>query len=107
MKLLIKKIREWLIVKLGGYVEKPMPHVRFDRVDVPIRTVCVESRYMTDCDHSYIRRLVARQLADEICNANLAKYEYFDNPPYDPSEVGLVRASIRVVERREDSPWMT
>lgn len=66
-----------------------------------------ETKYPTDCDHGYIKNLVARQLADEICNANLVKYEYFDNLPYDPSEMGLVRASIRVVERREDSQWMT
>lgn len=101
MKLWVKKIRKWLIIKLGGYVEPPSPVVRFDRVDVPITKVCAMGTYHADCSHEHIRQIIARGLADEICKAGLVKYEYTSDPMDNPY-CRKVRGTIRVVERRED-----
>ena len=101
MKLWIKRFRKWLILKLGGYVELPAPVVRYDRIDVPIQKLCFMGTYQPGCSHEDIRRMVARGLADQLCNAGLVKYEYTSDPTIAPYH-RIVRGTIRVVERREE-----
>lgn len=101
MKKRIDRIRKWLIVKLGGHVEPPLPVVRFDRVDVPIHKICVQATYGMHCPHSEIKHLVARDLAREICEAGLVEYSYAEHPYYAASDARVVKATIRVVEPQE------
>lgn len=102
MKQRFERIRKWLIVKLGGYVEPPLPVVRFDRIDVPIHKICAEGIYPMNCDQMEIKRIMARKLGDQICDAGLVKYEYRYDERLAPSCERVVRARIRVVETSED-----
>lgn len=101
MKMWIDKIRKKLILKLGGYVQQPEQRVRIEQVQLPIRTVRAEATYASGCPHSQLKKMVARELADRICDAGFVEYEYSDHPAYHTYDMGLVRATIRVVERRE------
>lgn len=101
MKMWIIRLRKWLIVKLGGYIEPPFPVVRFDQVDVPIHKICCTVTYLPGCSHETIRREVAKGLAEEICKAGLVKYEYTSDPMIGPDH-RTVRGTIRVVERQEE-----
>lgn len=101
LKKKLDKLREWLIVKLGGYLRKPDERIRVEHVPMPIRTVHVQADYATGCPHSQLRKLVARELAERICDAGFVEYKYSDHTAFNTPEIGHVHASIRVVEPRE------
>ena len=97
----INRVRRWLIVKLGGYVEQPAPVVRFDRVEVPILKLCFMGTYTEGCSHEYIKRYVADGLAKQICDAGVVKYEYRTDPMISPY-ARTVKGTIRVLGSEED-----
>lgn len=102
MKKRLDKLRKWLIITLGGHIEPPSPRIRWEEVAEPVVTVSAEAVYATGCSHKSIEKLVARQLADEICRLGIVKYDYCDHPQYDPGSAGQVRGTIRVVGHWRD-----
>lgn len=94
----LQAIREWLIIKLGGYVSRPAERIRIERVDRKIHKVCAMAQYTDGCPPWVIKREASKALAEEIVKAGFVKYEYSDTYEYPPERYGMVRATIMVAE---------
>lgn len=94
----LQALREWLIIKLGGYVSRPAERIRIERVDCKTHKVCAMAQYTDGCPPWVIKRDVTKALAEEIVKTGLVKYEYSDSYEYPPERFGLVKATIVVVE---------
>lgn len=101
MKRWFVRFRKWLIVKLGGYIEPPLPVVRYERVDVPIFKLCFMGTYREGCSHEYIKQYVADGLAKQICDAGVVKYEYRSDRMISPDH-RIVKGTIRVLGIEEE-----
>lgn len=94
----LQALREWLIIKLGGYVSRPAERIRIERVDCKIHKVCAMAQYTDGCPPWVIKREASKALAEEIVKAGFVKYEYSDSYEYPPERYGMVRATIMVAE---------
>ena len=65
----LQAIREWLIIKLGGYVSRPAERIRIERVDRKIHKVCAMAQYTDGCPPWVIKREASKALAEEIVQA--------------------------------------
>ena len=94
----LQAIREWLIIKLGGYVSRPVERIRIERVDCKTHKVCAMAQYTNGCPPWVIKREATKALAEEIVKMGFVKYEYSDTHEFQDERFGIVRATIMVVE---------
>lgn len=94
----LEALREWLIIKLGGYVSRPIERIRFEQVNCKIHKICAMAQYTDGSPPWVIKREVSKALAEEIVKVGFVKYEYSDSYEYPPERFGLVKATIVVAE---------
>ena len=82
MKKVIRKVKHWLIKKLGGYIESPMRQLEHITVEPDtIRVSTGISRHdlynmPKDVANKYAKARLAERIAEEIINANMCCIEF-------------------------------
>lgn len=79
---MLKKLKNWLIIKLGGYIAPPMQQL--EHITVEPVTICVStgiSRHdlynmPKDVANKHVKAKLAQYIAEEIINANMCCIEF-------------------------------
>lgn len=78
MKRIIVKVKNWLIVKLGGHIY-PGQEIKIHHVDIKPVPLSVIGEYPSDIPEEYLIEYLIRQITKEIYNKRLYEIEHCKN----------------------------
>lgn len=79
----MNKIQKWLIRKLGGFSERPLPEPKIVQKPCKIVTICAVHIISRD-EYKYFKNIckyvIAKEIAEELLESNLIDIRKFNTP---------------------------